>query len=253
MGKFIPMIGQKFHRLVVLSDAPKTHDGRRRYNCLCDCGKRCVTLGYLLRAGETRSCGCYLRERITKHGLHNSSTWKSWNHMQQRCENPKNDNFPRYGGRGITRCKRWREFTNFLADMGLKPSPKHSLERIDNTKGYSPENCRWATHAEQMSNTSWNRKLTLNGKTQTVAQWERELGFTKSTIYSRINGLGWTLEQALTTPLRPRSTRWKHKASKSRYENVRASLFGFTWTVKQAQELKRLIDLGTVKKEEVSA
>ena len=125
-----------------------------------------------------------------------------WWAMVDRCDNPGNACFERYGGRGITVCDRWRaSFDDFLADMGPFPSRDYSIERIDNLGPYEPGNCRWATRIEQGANKRNNIWLTLRGRTQHLSQWARELGIQRLTIRRRLFDLGWTPEQALTTPI----------------------------------------------------
>lgn len=132
-----------------------------------------------------------------------SKTYKSWNGMIQRCTNPDYAYAHDYSARGITVCERWRSFENFLSDMGERPEGM-TLERKDNDLGYSRENCIWATRAQQNRNRRNSRLLTFNGKTQCVAEWERELGFKQSTVYARLRA-GWDAERALSTPLNPSS------------------------------------------------
>ncbi len=128
-----------------------------------------------------------------------------WLNMRRRCYYQKHHRHSDYGGRGIAVCERWRNsFGNFLADMGPKPSPRHTLERIDNDGNYEPGNCRWATPKEQSNNTRRNRTLTLNGRAMHLHQWAKELGIGRRTIAARIDVYGWTVEQALTTPAGPR-------------------------------------------------
>lgn len=117
--------------------------------------------------------------------------------MKSRCQNPNYVNYSDYGGKGVTVCNRWQKFANFIADMGPRPSAKHTLERLDNKKGYGPDNCKWATRAEQARNTSRSRMLTWNGKTQCVKDWATELGIHHQTLVSRIDRLKWPLERAL--------------------------------------------------------
>jgi hypothetical protein len=131
------------------------------------------------------------------HGATNTPEFRAWISLRHRCESPKSPSFKDYGARGITVCERWSSFENFLADMGPRPSPDHSIDRRDNDKGYGPDNCRWATWAEQASNKRNNRVLTINGETRTLAQWARLAGLASSTLDNRLKD-GWTLEEAVS-------------------------------------------------------
>lgn len=125
--------------------------------------------------------------------------YRTWTNMKTRCYNVKNKSYSRYGGRGITICDRWRfSFVNFIEDMGKKPSLKHSLDRINNDKGYCKENCYWATIKQQANNTSTNKYITFRGKTQTLRQWTDELGLKYTNIHARIKYYGWSIENAFT-------------------------------------------------------
>lgn len=124
--------------------------------------------------------------------------------MIQRVTNPKRDRAHRYIERGITVCDRWRVYENFLADMGRRPSPKHSLDRIDTDGNYEPGNCRWATNVEQANHMSRNRMLTHNGRTMSMADWERATGVSQKTIKSRL-AMGWSVDRALTEAPRKKS------------------------------------------------
>jgi hypothetical protein len=131
----------------------------------------------------------------TKHGMRNSPTYKIWFCMRQRCRNPKHPAFDHYGGRGIGIDPRWDDFATFLADMGERP-PGMEIDRIDNDKGYSKENCRWATSVQNQNNRSNNHWLRYEGRSVTVAQASRLCGVKANTIYERLKR-GWTDEQAV--------------------------------------------------------
>lgn len=125
--------------------------------------------------------------------------------MRRRCDLPTVRCYPNYGGRGIYVCERWHKFENFYADMGPRPSTDHQIDRIDNDGPYSPENCRWATRIENMSHRRTSRLLTFEGETMSLAEWSRRVGLTTYCIFYRLDKMGWSVEQALTTPsLRPR-------------------------------------------------
>jgi hypothetical protein len=200
----VALPGERFGRLVVTGV-----DGTKRL-CRCDCGNTLtVESTYKLKAGNTRSCGCFQREdlakRFTVHGAARAGKrtrmYSIWLSMNSRCTNPRVHHWDRYGGRGITVCERWRRsFENFLADMG-EPPDGCTLDRIDNDGPYSPENCRWATQAEQRRNTSRARLLTYQDRTQPEVEWAEELGIGVGTLRSRINR-GWTVERSLTQPVR---------------------------------------------------
>lgn len=167
----------------------------------CECGKEFFTQWYARR--RTRSCGCQrkvptrLRHgHCKKHTGVESSTYRSWRAMLQRCNNQNDKMFLRYGGRGIKVCERWSDFENFLADMPQKPDGS-TIERIDPNKGYEPSNCRWATRQEQNRNTSASRKLTIYGKTMCIAEWCEISGFSQSVVNARLNRLGWNEKESV--------------------------------------------------------
>lgn len=137
-----------------------------------------------------------------------SKEYRAWKKMIDRCKYPSTAAFEKYGGRGIKVSEKWMKFSVFLFDMGLAPSQKHSLERIDNNLGYFAENCKWATHSEQMRNTSRTIKITFNGKTQCAKDWAKDLNLNYAALLQRMSKLGWSCEKALTTPIKPKRLKW---------------------------------------------
>lgn len=140
----------------------------------------------------------------TKHGGHGSLTYSRWKSMNQRCYTKTADAYYRYGGRGITVCDEWHDFAAFLRDMGECPSADMTLDRIDNNLGYQPGNCRWASKADQSKNRSICKQITFQGRTMIASDWAKELGMTPNNLLMRLR-LGWSIERALTQPLKARS------------------------------------------------
>lgn len=150
--------GQRFGRLIVVRfHMPGRKHPRRiaTWLCQCDCGGSTLATKVNLKSGNTRSCGCLKQEILTKHGAcvgyKISGTYRSWQHMHERCRNPNQEGYKHWGGRGISVCDRWQSFENFLADMGERPAG-YSIERIDNDGNYEPSNCKWIPRNEQMQN-----------------------------------------------------------------------------------------------------
>jgi hypothetical protein len=203
------LTGQRFTKLVVLGWIKDPKNGRMGWLCKCDCETLRMVRTSVLLNGQHRSCGCAQRQHLSesrkKHGMKGTPTYSSWISARKRCRNPKSPDYYLYGGRGIKFCSRWDDFENFLNDMGLRPSMAYSLDRIDVNGDYEPGNCRWATQREQGNNTRCNRLLEFNGKSQSLAQWAREIGISRDTLGKRLES-GWSVEKALTTPLKAERT-----------------------------------------------
>lgn len=174
----------------------------------CECGKTVIAFVDHVKGGQTTSCGCYHRERSSEAATRHGHTcggkitpeFRAWKHLIERCTDPKNKQFKDYGGRGITVCGEWKEsFAKFLADVGRKPIGA-TIDRIDNSKGYQPGNCRWVTSSRNNRNKRNNRLVTLDGKTMCCADWADEFGISQGTLHYRLKA-GWSVEQALTTPV----------------------------------------------------
>lgn len=192
------LTGKRFGRWTVLYESEK-RNSRRFWNCLCDCGTNAVVDGKELRLG--RSTGCIsCRNRTHGHSVQSSPEYIIWKHIRARCGNPTNQDYHHYGGRGIKVCDRWiKSFVNFFEDMGPKPFPEATIERLDNDGNYEPGNCKWKSRKEQARNTRRNRFLTLNGVTQSVPDWADQLGIDQKILHLRLRA-GWTDEETLTIP-----------------------------------------------------
>lgn len=168
--------------------------------CRCDCGNVKRINRFVVQSGRTKSCGCkkraMLRERNTTHGMYGTPEYRAWHGARSRCYVKSNSKYEQYGGRGISMSSEWKSFEQFLSDMGPKPSPEHSLDRIDVNGNYEKANCRWATREEQAYNKTTSRFITVDGKTQTLAAWAKFTGIDRRKIADRINR-GWSPERAL--------------------------------------------------------
>ena len=178
--------------------------------CRCSCGKVFEAIRYNVLEGKSKTCGCSRGKASIRHGMSKSREYKVWTGIKQRCLNPNNEKYPRYGGRGITVCSRWMLFDNFLFDMGEIPNGM-SIDRIDNNKGYSKENCRWATNREQSRNKSNNVLLSLNGKQKTIKDWSIYLGSKSHSLVIGRLARGWSIEESLSTRVLTNRSDWKRR------------------------------------------
>jgi hypothetical protein len=209
------LANQVFGKLTALR-ATGVKRGQVVWLCQCSCGAQREIVAYLLRAGKTKSCGCLRRElgvqlgrASRKHGdssnngRGNVPEYQAWAQCIQRCTNQKHPQYPDYGGRGITVDPTWlgpEGYVSFLIDMGRRPSEKHSLDRRDNSKGYSPENCRWATLVVQNNNQRSTVWVTHEGQTRQLKEWLEIKQLNARTFYNRVEK-GLTPQQALSKPL----------------------------------------------------
>lgn len=191
--------GARFGRWVVVSRAPNK-GMRTAWFCKCDCGTETSVFTSHLVSGRSVSCGCYKSEvtsqALKTHGLTDSDEHRIWCLMKSRCNNTANPSYPDYGGRGITVCDKWNDFVNFYSDMGPRPSKQHSIGRIENDKGYSPDNCRWETPKQQANNTRRNKYYTIEGTRRTLSEICEANGLNYGTVKWRLRN-GWTVEESL--------------------------------------------------------
>jgi hypothetical protein len=207
MSARVSLVGQRFGKLKVIGDAPskafKCGSVAGRCRCLCDCGKEATVLIQALKSGNTKSCGCGIgessRRRFTTHGKSKSAIYKIWSSMIKRCENPKDESFYRYGGRGIKVCERWHDFEAFAFDMGDRP-PGKSLDRISNDGNYEPSNVKWSTPKEQQRNMRSNHIITVNGITGCLTEMCERFRLPYGVVQTRIFR-GWSHERAFFEPI----------------------------------------------------
>lgn len=192
------LTGQRFGRLVVVGRAAShiSPSGQKKvkWNCRCDCGNEVEVIGQNLTRGLTRSCGCYnneVRSRRSKtHGETNTRLYRIWCGMKRRCNNPHDERFPIYGGRGITVCAEWIESYEAFRDWAIENgyNDQLSIDRKDNDKGYSPDNCRWETPSGQANNRRNTLRVAVDGKEVPLAELARKNGVNYHTLYRRNRG-----------------------------------------------------------------
>lgn len=215
-NKLIDLTGQKFGRLTVLEMSTNQTDGDVVWKCRCDCGNYSEVVAGHLKSGHTKSCGCLVKETTSKvfktHGMTETRLYRIYKKMYRRCYCSQTKWYENYGGRGITICQEWlgkSGFVNF-AKWALSNgyADNLSIDRKDNNKGYSPDNCRWATAKEQANNTRSTVFLTYKGETKPASEWSEITGISQDTLTGR-KRRGWTDKDCIERPLR------KTKRSKS--------------------------------------
>lgn len=195
--KLIDITNNKYGKLTVLRK-DKTGSGGSKWECICECGNVSIHNSSDLRNGRVNSCGCNKTKAVTTHGMSSTNIYRRWQCMISRCHNKSDDGYYLYGARGIKVCESWHKFENFYEDMGDAPKGR-SLDRIDNNKDYSPENCRWATYKQQSRNKRNNRLITFNGATKTMMEWGEITGLGWDRLRGRIDKCNWSIEKAMTT------------------------------------------------------
>lgn len=206
MRAIIDKSGLRFGKLTVIKLSDH-NNGVASFECLCDCGNTVVRRSSNLRIKRISSCGCDGVNQATlakfKHGLIHTRIYKIWSNMRQRCQNPENDNYSFYGGRGIKVCERWETFANFYEDMKEGYVNNLTLDRVDNFGNYEKSNCKWISHKSQCRNRRSSVYLEFNGKRLSYVEWGEITGVCGSAIAKRLQR-GWTIEQALTVPNKTR-------------------------------------------------
>ena len=200
--RFQDLTGRAFSRWSVLAYAGR-NSHKHVWLCNCECGREKVVDGQSLKAGLSKSCGCLkgelAKQKATVHGSSGTPEHTAWLGMWERCTNPKHKSYPAYAAR--VPSVEFEQFERFLEEVGKKPSPAHSLDRVDNKVGYIPGNLRWTTSRRQANNTSANVHITYRGVTRTMAEWARYVGMAGGTLWYRLK-VGWSVERALTEEVR---------------------------------------------------
>lgn len=208
MPRLTDLSGMRFGWLTVVHREHAAQSKSVLWRCLCDCGNEVVVSGGNLRSGHTKSCGCY-RERVRPtlhkvHGLCRTRLYRIYHSMKKRCYNPNSQFYHRYGGRGIDICEEWlNDFTAFYAwalENGYAEGL--SIDRIDNDKGYSPQNCRWVDGSTQRRNRADIREISYDGEKMCLSDAAAAAGLSDSAVRARVDRYGWSVEKALTTPLK---------------------------------------------------
>lgn len=198
MSRVIDLTGQKFGRLLVLERGGNSKNGRAVWRCKCDCGNFADAQSYLLRAGMTKSCGCLKSDngrvaakRLEKHGAFRKhrDKYQLWRSMVARCHDEKCPQFKDYGAKGVYVCDEWRTFPGFIEWAKDRPEGL-TIDRIDPSGPYSPDNCRWATHLEQQNNRRHHVWVEHQGQRYTATQFARKLGIKPWAIYNGIKDKG---------------------------------------------------------------
>ena len=194
MSNHLNLAGERFGKLVAVELTGEVIRGQGRlWRCVCDCGGEKKSTTGALNIGAVKSCGCLVLDNVRKMGLTNykhgeghafkTKEYRAWSSMKERCNRASHPSYLNYGGRGIKLCAEWENsYTTFLRDMG-RAQPGQSIDRIDVDKGYSPDNCRWASVKTQMRNKSNTRFMIVNGKKRKAIEVAEEIGVDRNSMY----------------------------------------------------------------------
>jgi len=193
--EYLSILGSRFGKLLTIEFVGKNERGNKLIKCQCDCGNETIATYSHLLSGNRTSCGCHHPGQL-RHGMTKTRTHNIWLEIKRRCYDPKHISYGYCGARGIAVCDRWMEFDNFFSDMGECPKGM-SIDRIDNSKGYEPSNCRWATPKQQTENRSVQKFYEIDGETMTLPDVAKKYGINYRTLRNRMFRTGMTLEQAV--------------------------------------------------------
>lgn len=207
-------IGNRYGNLIVIGrDSLVSHKNANRWLFLCDCGTQFSAVPSRVLSGHTKSCGCLKATRTMTHGCNGDEFYPTWWGMMRRCYNKSAHNFQRYGGRGIDVCAEWHDPKVFIAWARKTAGHKQkglTLDRKNNSLGYSPENCCWATYKQQARNRRSNRILSIGGVEKPFSEWCEHYGIDPAVVRERIK-LGWSEEDAISIPVQSKSWRYRGK------------------------------------------
>lgn len=214
-SRLIDLTGMVFNKLTMLEYIGPCKHGGSMWLAKCDCGNTTMVRSLYARSGHTQSCGCFVLQKLaeanTTHGESKSIEHSIWRKMIERCDNPRCKGYAYYGGRGIKVCQQWRQFANFLSDMGRRPSKNFSIDRIDVNGDYGPLNCRWASQNVQSNNKTNNLYLKIGGLSLTAAQFARIYNIPAGRIVQRKTQLKWNDRDAIFKPTLIKDQSWRTK------------------------------------------
>ena len=193
-------------RLTIIGFDHKDKHSNKYFQCRCDCGEITLAQGSYIISGRKKSCGCLQK---TKRGLSRTPEGVALKGAIYRCYNPKYEYYETYGARGISVCQRYRGadgVKNLIQDIGTKPGPEFSIDRIDNDGNYCPGNLQWSTQKQQNNNRTSNRMITYKNESLNLTQWAEKLGINYQALCKRLDA-GWSVKKAFTTPVKKHSRR----------------------------------------------